>query len=565
MFHHASDAFPNHLMLVVEIATLVLWVLLCTVRPLTVCGWVRTFDRGSRRLAAKPLRSLFWLALGTMVASAATTAYFGAPVAQVRDEQSYLLAADTFSAGRISNPPHPLWPHFEALYVLQEPVYMSKYPPAQGAILALGQRLEHPVVGLWISAGLLTGVVGWMLLAWLPPSWALFGALIVALRLGVGSYWNQTYWGGSLAAVGGALVYGALRRLVDRPRATQAALVAVGLVVLANSRPYEGAVAALPAAGILAVWVWRQRRRLAHLGLVLVPLLAILGGAGAAMLSYNARLTGDALLFPNMYDGRQIPSPLFVWQPLNDVVPNRHQEIADFWRQHSARIPQWPGTLSGHLRRLVSRIEASVGFFLGLGLSAGLVMVPWSSRDRWMQLAMTVCVAVALAAWAVNPYHPHYVAPVLGPLLVLALQGLRYFQTRRVGSVRLGSVMALGILASTLAVTLFQLTAHRPDATDWSVRRQRIEADLSKLPGPGQVVIVPYPTHTAGQWIANRADIDAAKVIWARDMGREGNRDLLEYFSGRTFWTLIPGRDGQLVVVHYDEASDQRAAERSIE
>src|SRR5208283_6246451 len=78
------------------------------------------------------------------------------PAPMYHDEFSYLLAADTFAHGRLTNPPHPLAIFFETAQELARPTYASKYPPGQAMFPALGQVVfGAPFYGVLIGNALM--------------------------------------------------------------------------------------------------------------------------------------------------------------------------------------------------------------------------------------------------------------------------------------------------------------------------------------------------------------------------------------------------------------------------
>ena len=135
------------------------------------------------------------VAVGLFLASLAISAgisWLRWPIPYIHDEFSYLLAADTFCEGRLTNPAHPHWEHFESIHIIQQPTYASKYPPGQGLVMALGQYLTgEPLAGVWISTALAVVAFYWMLLGWLPSRWAFVGAILLLAHPSIQLVWGR--------------------------------------------------------------------------------------------------------------------------------------------------------------------------------------------------------------------------------------------------------------------------------------------------------------------------------------------------------------------------------------
>ena len=133
---------------------------------------------GFKRLARRRRLAILFSGAAGIAAAALPTVLSGIPVPWVHDEYSYLLGADTFAEGRIVNPSHPMWVHFESFHIIVQPTYAMKYPPGPSLLLALGQVVfGQPIVGVWLGMGLAAAATCWMLQAFVPSRWALLGAL----------------------------------------------------------------------------------------------------------------------------------------------------------------------------------------------------------------------------------------------------------------------------------------------------------------------------------------------------------------------------------------------------
>ena len=509
---------------------------------------------------------------GLSVAVVGTTAFllrlailplFPIPHPFVPDDFSFLLASDTFASGRLTNPTPAMWQHFESIHITMQPTYMSMYFPAQGLVMAAGKVLAgNPWYGILFSTALMCAAICWMLQAWLPPTWALLGGMIAVLRLGLFSYWINTYTGaGEIAALGGALVLGAFPRFMKKIRLRDSLLMAIGIVLLATSRPYEGILLCLPVAFVLGRWIFSGSNR-PSLALLLrhtaLPLVLVLF-AGAWMGYYDYRAFGSPLTPPYKIDrATYAMAPYFVWQSARPEPVYRHKVMRDFYYRNELIFFEKSQTLPSFILMSLGKLVIGVQFFAGIALLPPLIMLRRVLLDRRTRF-LVLCLLILMAGMLIEIFLiPHYLAPFTAVFYALGLQAMRHLRMWRpggqrvgIGLVRLIVTVCLVMAGSRMYAGPLHLRIPTKHDGDWlftwsgpgrfGAARANIESKLEQLPG-SQLVIVRYSPHhnSFDEWVYNAADIDHSKVIWAREMDTADNCELMQYYKDRKVWLVQP-------------------------
>ena len=544
---------------------------LCLIGFVAACFWPRLgADRFSRlegmlaRVARRPGLAVLVSGLSVILIRLAIIPVSPIPLPFTPDDFSFLLAADTFASGRVTNPTPVMWPHFESIHITMYPTYTSMYFPAQGLLLAAGKALlGHPWIGLLIVDGLMCAALCWMLQGWLPRTWAFAGAMIAVLRLGLFSYWINTYTGaGCITALGGALVLGALPRLTRGGRLANGWWLAAGISILILSRPYEGMLLCVPIVAVLGHWILFGKHRPNPMVLVRASALPILlvVMAGSWMGYYDYRSFGSPTTLPYTLDRAQYAvTPYYVWQSQRPEPVYRHAVMRDFYTRMEMKVFREVHSVSGFIPRTMGKVFGALQFYAGPALLIPLIMIRRVLLDRRIRF-LVICLAVLTAGMLIEIYLvAHYLAAFTPVMYAIGLQAMRHLRVWKPGGRPVG--MALVRTAVTVCVIMGAIrlsakplgivTFERPES-EWmglwygpdqfGTSRANVQHALDKLPGK-HLVLVRYDmtTHwSVDEWVFNSPDIDRSKVIWAREMDKANNDELIGYYKDRHVWLVQP-------------------------
>jgi hypothetical protein len=187
-------------------------------------------------------------------------------------------------------------------------------------------------------------------------------------------------------------------------------------------------------------------------------------------------------------------------------------------------------------RILRNDAQIFAGFFFWPELCLPLFAALWTLHDRRMRLpisqVLVCCAGYLLVAW----FQPHYAAPVAATTFLVLAQGLRHMRRWKLR----GAPIGIGLTRSVVLSAVFLAPFHsKPLQNPEMFHRARAAEELARLPG-NHLVIVRYSQRhdDFDEWVYNAANVDQAKIVWAREIPGVNDLPLLNYFQTRKVWVV---------------------------
>jgi hypothetical protein len=327
-------------------------------------------------------------------------------------------------------------------------------------------------------------------------------------------------------------------------------VIALGVIAVGYARPFEGLGVSVPVLVALAI-AFRKKLRVYWM---CVPAAALILAAVGALLLYCKAVTGDPLRTPYAANQAAYGWPLGLpWFQARDVKL-QHVELQRYY-DYEREAHDRNSSLAGELKHSTLKAQTLWRFYFGPALSIPLVMLPAVWRSRRMRLLLLAAGCTIFLTLMQFVSLPHYAAPAAACFLGVLVECMRRLRRVRRNGRAIGLQLVLAaplIMLVIIAVRIGLEKFHLPftqtvNFESWccvqpgNQNKARILETLEKIGGK-HLVIVKRKDNPDDflQWIYNAADIDASPVVWARDLGAEEDRALVEYFRGRTVWLVDP-------------------------
>jgi len=386
-----------------------------------------------------------------------------------------------------------------------------------------------------------------MLYAWVTPRWAVLGSILATINpaLGVAGYWAQSYWGGAVAATGGALVLGGIRRLMRQPHVRHSLLTGFGLAILANSRPFEGLLVSVPAGIFLLIRIGRQRGHDLRVSIrrIILPIFLVLVLTITGMGFYNLCVTGNPMRMAyQIHEERYVMAPTFLWQRLPVEPEYHHKVIRDFNATYALPFYTTQRSVLGFLLEDMYpalKLEfRALNIFLIPVVIAFPILISWTLRNRWARRGLLIYFVLVLGLLTETFKYTHYVAPIISLNYYFVMNAFRLtrWRNKRLGDLilRLTPLLAIAALLVSLHGTI-----KKASSSMWPNQRAQLLQQLKQKDGKHLVIVSYGPGHSFhDEWVYNGGDINGAKVIFARGIKNTQDCQLVKYFKSRQIWSL---------------------------
>jgi hypothetical protein len=211
-------------------------------------------------------------------------------------------------------------------------------------------------------------------------------------------------------------------------------------------------------------------------------------------------------------------------------------------------------TFPGFMASMGEKWKGLETFFLGPALLFPLVAFPAAALSRSLRVPVLIAAAVVAALLTEIWVFPHYLSPITCVIYGIVVEAIRRLRAWEPGGRPSGLLLSRAV-PMTCVLTVVAVAAARPFGINpvtasglefvspgWGLQdRAAVLSRLEELPGRHLAIVRYSPNHDFHrEWVYNAADIDAAKVVWARETGTASDRRLLSYFSDRRVWLVEP-------------------------